>query len=352
MIDEGIVKSIYGRIGDELSRRIFTDRLMYSLTGDRSFLLDCIVTSEAGAEFLDVLHEWKKRGSPLCVYGAGGLGRAFYDAHSDQIDFFVDRNHEKIHVGDVPVLPPGVLREHTSAFVYIAIGPAYKDEIQLIIDNLCAWGFKKEQIYAPYWVHPELLDEVYFDLPQLKWETDSCFLDVGSFDGYNSIQYLNRHKARFPSGTPEIIAFEPSSKLAKQTIEVLGRESGISFQVVQQGVWDRCGVVRADITAAGTFCENENGAIEMDCTTIDNILQGKPVSLIKMDIEGAEHKALKGAENTIRACKPQLAISIYHKPEDIIELPQLLMDLNPEYIFYLRHYSLDMADTVLYAISG
>lgn len=69
-----------------------------------------------------------------------------------------------------------------------------------------------------------------------------------------------------------------------------------------------------------------------------------------MDIEGAELKALEGATECISKYSPQLAISVYHKPEDIIEIPMFIKSLNPKYRFWLRHYSLSWFDTVLYAV--
>jgi hypothetical protein len=70
-----------------------------------------------------------------------------------------------------------------------------------------------------------------------------------------------------------------------------------------------------------------------------------------MDIEGAELNALKGAERIIKEQKPKLAICIYHKPEDVWEIPNLLLDFVPDYKFYIRHctYS-SFLDTVLYAL--
>lgn len=68
-----------------------------------------------------------------------------------------------------------------------------------------------------------------------------------------------------------------------------------------------------------------------------------------MDIEGAELNALKGGEKLIRKYKPKLAICVYHKPEDIFELPQYLLQLNPDYKFWIRKYGQFYTDMVLYA---
>jgi len=76
----------------------------------------------------------------------------------------------------------------------------------------------------------------------------------------------------------------------------------------------------------------------------------EPVTYIKMDIEGAELNALKGAANTIKKNKPRLAICVYHKPEDILEIPVFLSELVPSYQFYLRHHSQYYIETVLYAV--
>jgi hypothetical protein len=69
-----------------------------------------------------------------------------------------------------------------------------------------------------------------------------------------------------------------------------------------------------------------------------------------MDIEGAELEAIKGAKRIIEEQKPKLAICVYHKPEDIWELPELILSYNKEYKFYIRHYSYKDNETVLYAV--
>lgn len=88
----------------------------------------------------------------------------------------------------------------------------------------------------------------------------------------------------------------------------------------------------------------------MQVTTLDEELQGQRVTFIKMDIEGAELETLQGAEKTIKSNLPKLAISIYHKPEDIFTIPSLIYQYSDCYMFYLRHYSFFDWDTVLYAV--
>ena len=84
--------------------------------------------------------------------------------------------------------------------------------------------------------------------------------------------------------------------------------------------------------------------------SVDSVLQGAPVTFIKLDIEGAEIDALKGAKESIKKWKPRLAICIYHKPEDPIEIPLYIHGLVPEYRMYIRHYSTCKAETVLYCV--
>lgn len=85
-------------------------------------------------------------------------------------------------------------------------------------------------------------------------------------------------------------------------------------------------------------------------TSIDEELEGKRVTFIKMDVEGAELAALQGAQHVIRKQHPKLAICVYHKPEDIIDIPSYILSLDPGYRLFLRHYSPFEDETVLYAI--
>jgi FkbM family methyltransferase len=91
------------------------------------------------------------------------------------------------------------------------------------------------------------------------------------------------------------------------------------------------------------------GESRIQCVTLDHALPGFHPTLISMDIEGAELEALRGAVRTVRACRPDLAISVYHAPDHIWEIPLFLKDICPDYRFHLRNHTGFTYETVLYA---
>jgi hypothetical protein len=73
------------------------------------------------------------------------------------------------------------------------------------------------------------------------------------------------------------------------------------------------------------------------------------VDFIKLDIEGAEEQALRGAEQTIRKMRPKMAVCLYHSPDDFVRLPRLLDEYCPNYKFYIKHATMHAEETVLFA---
>ena len=72
--------------------------------------------------------------------------------------------------------------------------------------------------------------------------------------------------------------------------------------------------------------------------------------MIKMDVEGAEMASLRGAQNTLKKNRPILAICVYHKEEDLLEIPAYVESLGITCQIYLRHYSDNQTETVCYLI--
>lgn len=86
--------------------------------------------------------------------------------------------------------------------------------------------------------------------------------------------------------------------------------------------------------------------------TVDDILAGQPADFLKFDVEGAEAAALAGAAETIRKYHPALAVSLYHRTEDLWELPLTLRAFYPDAAFYLRRIPCIPAwDLMLYVVN-
>jgi len=99
---------------------------------------------------------------------------------------------------------------------------------------------------------------------------------------------------------------------------------------------------------------NAEQQAQIPVKTIDSLVKAgqiERVDFIKMDIEGYELRALKGADETIRRFKPKLAISVYHKPEDLAEIPLYIRSLGLGYRMYVDHYTIHSEETVLYAVA-
>jgi hypothetical protein len=73
------------------------------------------------------------------------------------------------------------------------------------------------------------------------------------------------------------------------------------------------------------------------------------IDFVKLDIEGAEMNALKGASKTIKKFRPKLAIALYHSVEDFERIPILLRELVPEYELYFSHCSINAEESILFA---
>jgi len=114
------------------------------------------------------------------------------------------------------------------------------------------------------------------------------------------------------------------------------------------GVSDREGIsYYSREGTSSTF--TQSGSQMARLTTLDSLLYGERIDFIKMDIEGAEVVALRGAEGIIRDQKPKCAICVYHNPTQMLEVPILLRQFVPDYKIYIRHHLNNMFyETVCY----
>ena len=103
---------------------------------------------------------------------------------------------------------------------------------------------------------------------------------------------------------------------------------------------------------AGTHLEPSGGNCQATTKTIDDWRRDEgvgKVDFIKLDIEGFEIPALRGAAHTIGQCHPTLAVAAYHRPEDLFEIPKEILKIRKDYRLYLRHFTIHAEETVIYA---
>jgi len=152
-----------------------------------------------------------------------------------------------------------------------------------------------------------------------------------------------------------------SFEFVPENMEVLSNNLNLNSElkdhisVIRNPLWSKKGVpVYYKSNGPGTVVNmNSMGADSSSVltTTIDELVSNgsiEKVDFIKMDIEGAETEALKGAENTLRKFKPRLAISLYHRPIDFKVIPEYLKSLDIGYKFYYNHYTMHAEESVLF----
>ncbi|WP_161976612.1 FkbM family methyltransferase [Helicobacter muridarum] len=94
----------------------------------------------------------------------------------------------------------------------------------------------------------------------------------------------------------------------------------------------------------------DNQEYTMSVSIDDLVDNGKidRVDFIKMDIEGSELAALKGAEKTLKTYNPKIAICLYHSDSDYYDIPLYLKSILPHYEFYCDHFTLGVCESVLF----
>ncbi len=336
------IKDIYGHMGDETSRQIFADRLLFSLTGDRHYMTK-IVRGTALYQKIHGLVESDVRRKYIA--SAGQWGKIIAELFGKSEFAGMIDNHAAGSYENIPILPLDAFLEQVSdGTVYIG-STRYHAEFCQMLKNA---GVGEDRIVD---VAGMMLDvfhrQQYFDLPFLEQnrKEQEIFVDGGCYDGENSRMF-----AVWAGDVPRTIyAFEPDETNFHNCRTVLDSLEGVSCHLVRKGLWSSDTVLEfhADANEGSRFADG--GKVQIPVTRLDAAIEGN-VTFIKLDVEGAEYEALKGAEKLIQNCRPTLAVSVYHKAQDIWELPELILSMAPEYTFYLRHYSLSSEETVLYAV--
>lgn len=163
----------------------------------------------------------------------------------------------------------------------------------------------------------------------------TAYCDVGAYDG-DTIRELATLSPRLR----RVYAVEPDRRNYRKLAAYAEGVSSMELSLYPCAAWD------CEQTLLFDDSGNRNAGydpaarrrIEVPGRTVDAILDGAAVDYIKYDVEGSEAQALRGSVQTIRACKPDLLVSLYHRTEDLHALILQLHEICPEYRLYLRRY--------------
>lgn len=186
----------------------------------------------------------------------------------------------------------------------------------------------------------------YFPADLIDLNQSEYFLDAGAYNGDTLLDFYKRVKGKYIN----YIALEPDPTNFNDLNTLIKINNINNVTTFAYAISNKNCILNFEATGGAGAVFSNNGTIEVASIRVDDIFGDIPFTFIKMDIEGAELDALKGAKNTIEKYKPTLAICIYHKPDDIWEIPLYIKEQFPYYKLYVRTHQFDGLDFVLYAI--
>lgn len=332
----------------------------------------------------------------IFLFGAGLIGALAAVTLKNEIDLtaICDNSTEKqgTLIEGLPCISPNELEKYQNPFVLISTNKYYRsvhEQLEIMKIPHCSLesyavktNFEKfERVYASldkiskdifsgvllcrmtgdiYGLEQYYSPNQYFCLPKFSWlqNRDGIFVDCGAFVGDTVENIVKYSMAIFR----EICAFEPTERAFK-ALQKRGAfltdiwalsEGQIVYE--KKGVGARHGILTfrentADLSTTSLSCDPNSGGDTVEVVTLDEYFAqrgSRNVVFIKADIEGSEWDMLHGASETIRRCKPLMAICLYHNIYDFYRIPLYLKELVPEYKFHIRHHSSRDEETVLY----
>lgn len=339
------LNTIYNALQDEESRELFDARVKFMIDRNEDSYIDAIFE-------LNKLYPKKWRcpemekvledGQEIVIYGCGHDGRIskrVLEISGYFVKYWCDsaRNLWGTCVEGIEVISPNDLGEKYRDCLVVIGSKKYDIEIRRRLFDI---DFPTKNIFTfAYNQGVAMCGKQYFDI--FEPCDKEVLVDAGAYNGDSINDFLTWvGKKEY-----KVYAIEPLEDMCEEI-----RNKNIpNVEVINCAAWNRKEILFFGTNARGSGVK-ENHGNTLWGEMIDEIVVDDKVSFIKMDIEGAELKALEGAKETIKKYSPKLAICIYHKYEDIYEIGNYILNLNPNYIFYIRHYTTCKWETVLYAV--
>lgn len=355
------IQKVFSLLQDRKSQKLFWARISFSHNRNLVPLFEYLIEDDRTGEPVDIISlvKDKRIGSnknELILFGTTEtakqqlllitkLGcRVDYICKEDTVNLFTHGDEPSLDnykwLGIPVITEDDLVSQHQDADVVIG-----DINCQFAYEYLVDRGFPRQKIYRrhtqwePQYLAPEIGEPV----------SHEVFIDGGAYDLCNTIEFIEWCHGDYD----KIYAFEANKSSYDKCLNIIQMNPLLDenrIELYNAALWRKEEILSFNDQKEDASYVGENGCTVVQGQTIDALLRGNQVTFIKLDIEGAELSALMGAKETIKKWKPRLAICIYHKPEDPIEIPLYIHGLVPEYKMYIRHYSTCRDETVLYCV--
>ncbi len=245
---------------------------------------------------------------------------------------------------DVPVYGTNIFNEAFFAQYQQEIEQAaacWEDDIsRQVYDNIIRFKLSGKLSYLTAVFSDK--DEAFYQI--LCLHDHESYLDLGAYRGDTIDEFLHYTNGQYQ----QITALEPDRKNYRKLREYTASLEHI--QTFRMGIWSKDTDLYFDGALGRGSSIQTDGNHCIPVTTIDTLYRKRPLTYLKIDVEGAEEQALLGGRTVLQRDKPKLNLALYHRSEDIFKLPLLLKEINPSYRLYLRqHPHIPAWDSNLYA---
>lgn len=338
-------------IADDLSRKIYMHREKFSKTHSNDEIEDILHLCWDNLKCNDKIKQFgeklKNIDGTVYLFGCGNYSKVCIYMWPSIRWKLIDNYYGKEHfMGRYEVINFETFRTEIREESIVISSKKYADEMK---SQLMDIGIDNERILECTFLFDLIEGKQYFDLKELHPVDREIFVDAGAYDAGTSLEFMEWCQGKYD----KIYCFEPDlinlDRIRKKVVNI------DKLELINKGLWDRETVLSFASSGSGMSkiiedCRDSKVNNMIKVTSLDTELKDIPVSFIKMDIEGAELKALEGAKEIIKKYKPKLAICVYHKAEDIYTIPEFVLSLHPNYKLYFRHYGFTESETVMYAI--
>jgi FkbM family methyltransferase len=257
---------------------------------------------------------------------------AFAAGYQEIVDKIHDiASRHTLYVPDVPVVGRGLFTydyciENAEKIqqVYDSLADEYSRRVYASIINFKISGDIK---YLSAVTTPK--EEIYRKI--IKPSMNEVYVDLGAYNGDTIREILEFTRGTYNS----IYALEPDRKNFKKLAKFVDGMNRV--YAYNAAAWCVDTELPFAAKAGRQSAITANSENMVTARSVDSILGKKPATIIKMDVEGFEREAIWGAALTIAHHSPKMMVSLYHRNEDIFELPLLIKALNPRYKLYVRH---------------